>query len=405
MATERKTIMLVVTVEATAIKFLLGFANFLCTAGYKVILVADNLSKPDSLEERNNLEFIALKMRREPNLIQDIFSFCNLLRLTKSIKPDVVYFATPKASLLTSVSSYLLRTPVRIYGLWGLRYETTQGLKRIVFMFIEKVIVHSSTAVLANSNSLRALAIESKLVLPLKISVVGSGSSHGVDTEWFSPDAITPTMDSDTIRFCDENPAFTIGYIGRMHPDKGVNVLIQAAREIISKGLQIKLILVGADEGAQLITSSENLNKLPIHVSGGVSDVRPYLKEFDINVLMSEREGFPNAVLEAAAMEVPSIVSNATGCVDSVIDGVTGVVVDKGDYKELAVQIENLYLEPNKTQALGRAARENVIADFEQKYVWELTLAFIEEQSSLKLAVVHKKRLLKLTQFLKRDDY
>lgn len=382
MVTKRKTIMLVVTVESTANKFLLGFAKFLCQAGYKVILVADNLSKPEGLEDTCDVEFISLKMRREPSFIQDCFSFYNFLRLTRVIKPDVVYFATPKASLLASVSSYFLRIPVRIYGLWGLRYETAQGLKRIFYKFIEKIIIHSSTAVLANSNSLLSLAVESQLVSPQKISVLGSGSSHGVDSAWFAPDVETQKMDSDTVRFCNEHTGFTIGYIGRMHPDKGVDVLIQAARLVFSKGLKIKLILVGADEGALVTTYSENMNILPMRVSGEVLDVRPYLKEFDVNVLMSEREGFPNAVLEAAGMEVPSIVSDATGCIDSVINQITGIVVPKGDFQELAVQIEKLYFDPDRVRVLGKAAREKVISDFQQLHVWQLTLAFLEKQLS-----------------------
>ncbi|GGM00700.1 hypothetical protein GCM10010038_33490 [Glutamicibacter protophormiae] len=88
-------------------------------------------------------------------------------------------------------------------------------------------------------------------------------------------------------------------------------------------------------------------------------------------VLVSRREGFPNVVLEAAALEVPAIVSDATGCVDAVEHDITGAIVPVSDPEALAAAIA-LALRNPEWKNFGSAARKRVVRDFAQETVWGL---------------------------------
>jgi len=94
-----------------------------------------------------------------------------------------------------------------------------------------------------------------------------------------------------------------------------------------------QLLVVGAQNEPD---SAVNLDKLEttgecVFAVGPVDDVRPYFALMDVHVLPSLREGFPNVVLEASAMGLPTVTTDATGAIDSVRDCETGIVVKTQD--------------------------------------------------------------------------
>lgn len=379
-AEARPKVMVVVTAAITARLFMRGYVRFLAESGYEVTLVADDVSDfKDALAEQG-VAAHSLAMRRDPSPLHDLRSLWRMVLLMRRLRPDAVVYATPKASMLASVAARMLRVPVRIYELWGIRFETATGAARKLFQGIERLIASSSTAIVANSVSLARQAVALGITTSDRIMVPGSGSSHGVDSVRFSPDAPRPDLDEDTARFLEENPGLTIGYIGRLHPDKGVDVLLDAAEQLRALGRGVRVLLVGGDEGSCLPVHES----LPVHRTGEITDVRPYLAVFDMLVLMSLREGFPNVVLEAAAMQVPAIVSDTTGCVDSVVDGVTGVVIPVGEVDRLVDAVCALQ-NVERRQRMGRAARARVVAEFEPRQVWSA----LEGHVSMLLSVAH----------------
>jgi len=88
-------------------------------------------------------------------------------------------------------------------------------------------------------------------------------------------------------------------------------------------------------------------------------------------VLPTYREGFPIAPLEAAAMELPVVATNGDGCVDAVVDGVTGLLVPPKDPQALAAAIERLILDPKLRQEMGQAGRRRVLKDFRPEAIWQ----------------------------------
>lgn len=363
----RTRVLLAVTAEATARVFTRGYAEFLADSGYDVHLVADGIEELAAPLAVRGVTAHSLSMSRDPDLRQDGGSLLAMVRLVRFLRPDVVIYATPKASLLTAFAAWYCRVPVRVYALWGIRFETVTGAGRIVLRAFERLIARLSTAVIANSSSLADKAAALRITDRRRITIPGHGSSHGVDARLFSRDAERPTLDDETAAFLASDAEFTVGYVGRLHPDKGVDTLLDAAALLSDRGQAARILLVGGDEGALIVPDD---GRRELHCTGEVVDVRPYIAAFDVLVLMSLREGFPNVVLEAAAMGVPAIVSDATGCVDAVVDGVTGVIVPRGDVDQLAQRIEEFKTQPDRVLAMGAAARERAVRDFDPQLVW-----------------------------------
>jgi glycosyltransferase involved in cell wall biosynthesis len=363
----------VVTSHVSATTFLKGYLRFL-GRNWDVVLICAPHPALATLALEEGITLHALPMARNPSPVKDLISLMSLIRLLSRIEPDVVVYATPKASLLTSIAAWLTRVPARVYELWGLRLETSQGISYRIFWAMERLTMALSTRVVANSRSLAERAIGLRLTRDRPVDVLGAGSSHGVDIDWFASGADLPAVDEETAMLLKPSAnTFTVGFVGRLHPDKGIDVLLSALARCADRGVTVQGLLVGAAEGARLAGQIESLrDRVKVRIVGEVRDVRPYIEAMDVLVLMSRREGFPNVVLEAAAMQTPAIVANSTGTVDSVVDGVTGWVVPVDDTKALANCLLDLETDREKIRRAGVSARAWVEREFRREVIWSL---------------------------------
>src|SRR5699024_762924 len=147
---------------------------------------------------------------------------------------------------------------------------------------------------------------------------------------------------------------FVVGFIGRISVDKGVDLLVEAMNSS-SLNPKVKCIFIGGIEDEEL---GEQLRKVEhkVRLIPWTYDPWIYLKIIDVLCLPSNREGFPNVVLEAAAAGKPAIVTRATGNVDSVVDGETGVIIDLGDVGGLVNTMNAMCSNSEKTLTMGKDA-------------------------------------------------
>jgi glycosyltransferase involved in cell wall biosynthesis len=104
--------------------------------------------------------------------------------------------------------------------------------------------------------------------------------------------------------------------------------------------------------------------------AGFVRDIIPYYYLMDILLLPSYREGLASVILEANAASKPVIATKVTGCLDAVIDGVTGLLVPVRDSNELAKKIEFLMTNPLIAEKMGKEGRKRVEKDFRPRDIW-----------------------------------
>lgn len=373
-----KTIVLIVTDESSAVVFYKGYARFLREHGWEVIVITKSQGDIEDWASNEGATAFSVDLTRDPSVLLDLKALWQMYRLLKSLKPSVVVSATPKAGLLGTLAAKLARVPTRIYQLWGLRLESETGLTRRILWTAERVAMWASTQCVANSVSLASVTESLGIAPEGSITVLGSGSSHGVDLKRFSPD-MAPEPDAVAAEFLAAEADLTVVFVGRLTPDKGIDTLLTALDTTRAKGVDVRALLVGEVEnegvGAVIAQAPDY-----IHATGDVLDVRPYIDSADVLCLPTLREGFPNVVLEAAALERPAVVSDATGAIDSVVDGETGWVFPVGDADALATIFGDISAAPELRLQRGHSARRRVVDEFEQVQMWELQLHNIESQ-------------------------
>ena len=110
-----------------------------------------------------------------------------------------------------------------------------------------------------------------------------------------------------------------------------------------------------------------------IHCTGFVADTAPYYRAMDVMVLPTWREGFPNAVLEAAATGIPVVTTESTGARDAVVPEVTGLLIPPGYPEAIYESVIKLLRDPERRLRMGRAARAWVMEHYSEERVLGLT--------------------------------
>jgi glycosyltransferase involved in cell wall biosynthesis len=357
-------------------------------AGFHVVLVSGPGELLERMASRLGVECIALPMRRYIAPLADLLALVRLWWILGNQKPDIVEFSTPKAGLLGMIAARLRSLPRRVYMLRGLKLERSSGFKRWILLTAERVACACAHVVLCNSKSLRAEALALGLAPAGKLLVLGEGSSNGVDVERFSPG---PTAVRDKFSIPREAPV--VGFVGRLTRDKGLPELIEAFDRILLAEPAAYLLLVGwfdaAEDALNAELRSRILNHPRIHCTGFVSDAAPYYRAMDVMVLPTWREGFPNAVLEAAASGIPVVTTESTGARDAVIPEVTGLLIPPGYPEAIYESVVKLLRDPERRFHMGRAGRAWVMEHYSEERVLALTasyyLSLFETQPSAQL--------------------
>lgn len=375
-ASPKRSIMLGTT-SPISLGFLSGFPEYLNSCGWVVHIVSSNGPELAKYEGSQQVEMHSIEMQRDPDPLNDIKALIEWVQLIRRIRPSIVVAGTPKAGMLATVAARMTSIPVRVYHLWGLRVETTKGPLRVVLKFTEWLTCWSATRVLLVSPSLGQAVLKSRLAPESKLDLLGPGSSNGIDLEYFNPSRIPiDTVNQLRRDLGIEASEFVVGYVGRIHPDKGLSFLTDAMTALVESnsikaecGTKVRLLVVGD-------VDQTNYNPFsgvtfPVSIVGQVRDTRPYYRMMNALCLPSLREGLPNVPLEAAAMGVPVLTTTATGARDSVKDGVSGRLVPARDSLALEQAIEDLITNPETAREMGAQGQEWV-RRFERREVWRM---------------------------------
>ena len=370
----RPRLVYLVTHAVSARLLLAGQLAFMREAGFDVSVIASPGPDLDIVAAHEGVEVVPITMARAMRPADDARALIAVTAALRRLRPDIVNASTPKAGLLGMMAARALDVPARIYLLRGLRLETEAGWRRRVLGATERIAAACADDVIAVSASLRAGFVAAGLGTAGKVRVLGPGSSNGVDVDRFAPTpAIVAAAAEVRYRLGIEAGAPVIGFIGRLARDKGIVELLDAFDRVRSRRADARLILVSADL-ADEDTPREVAARVPrtpgVIAVPRVDDVRPYLAAMDVLGFPSHREGFPNVVLEAAALATPAVGHPVTGVRDAIVDGRTGRLVPAHDAAALADALVGYLDEPTRRFAHGAAARARAVADFARPTVW-----------------------------------
>lgn len=373
MKSNHKRLVLGVT-SAQSLRLLEGYPNYLSEQGWDVHVVC---SDPPALSG-TNWSFHSIEMHRNPAPFHDLRSLLDWVRLLGRLRPAAVISGTPKAGLLGILAAAIMRVPVRIYLLRGLRLSTETGIRRTILAQLERLSSFMATEVQSVSHSLQQEYVDYGLAAKHKVFVIGSGSSNGVAIP--SEEELAPRELRRSQLEIPEGP--TLGYVGRIHPDKGLDVLIRAfADPELSQTSQ--LLLIGPEDSsgylAHLLGKLDAKARSRVLVTGPKADPTPYYRAMDALVLPTRREGFPNVILEAASFSTPAVASRVTGCVDAIEDGATGMLFDVDDPAALASSLMRIITDSELRDKMGSAARSRAIHLFRREDLWRENSSHIEQ--------------------------
>jgi glycosyltransferase involved in cell wall biosynthesis len=367
---------LVIAVNSSiALGFLQGQPEYFQNSGFDVTVIRpEKRSGEWEVPRPDGVRVLEVPMEREISLVRDIRSIWHLWGILRTLRPTVTNVGTPKAGLLGGFAAWLNRVPCRFYTLHGLRFETTTGLRRKLLILAERLACRFAHRVVCVSHSVREKAIASGLVDRERALIFGAGSCNGVDVARFAPTQQRIRRAAELRRqFRIPADAPVALFVGRLTCDKGIAELVEAFLQLENRIPNLRLLLVGSFEDGDPLP--EDIRKrLETHdrviLAGPVNDTAPYYAMADVLVLPSHREGLPTVVLEAHAAGKPVIGAAATGIVDLLVDGETGLLFPVGDVSSLAGAIARLTEDQALARKLADAGRDQVKRKFRQELIW-----------------------------------
>lgn len=368
-----KKICFITTIPGTLRAFVLKTASYIYENGdYEITFICD---KDDEFANDlpSYIRYIPIKMERGIKL-SSISSIISLYKIFKKEKFDMIQYSTPNASLYCSIAGYLAGVKVRLYCQWGIRYVGINGFAKYIFKFIEKLTCRLSTWIEPDSYGNLKFSHREKLYSIDKSSVIWNGSASGIDLNKFNIN-YKDIWKKEIMSLYDINDNdIILGFVGRLHKDKGINELLQSYKDISIEYDNIKLLIVGSNDNINTIDQSLyewSINNNNIIYIGKTNEVEKYLSVMDIFILPSYREGFGSVILEAEAMGIPVIVSDIPGPTDAMINRKTGLVVEKCNTRELVMAIKYLIENENIRESMGEKGLSFVKENFECKKFFE----------------------------------
>jgi glycosyltransferase involved in cell wall biosynthesis len=347
---------------------------------YHVTAVSSEKTRLERIGIKEGVQTFAVELTRKITPMADLKALLKLYRFFRRERPLIVHSHTPKAGTIGMLAAKLAGVPYRLHTVAGLPLMEATGKKRILLNAVERVTYACATVVYPNSFGLKEIIIKEGFCKANKLKVIGKGSSNGINTEYFNPELFLDLERSTlkaSLNITSIDKIFV--FIGRLVGDKGINELVAAFKEFNIQYPNAKLLLVGEQE-QQLDpllpdTIKEMENNQNIISVGYQSDVRPYLAISDVLAFPSYREGFPNVVMQAGAMGLPSIVSDINGCNEIITQDLNGSIIPPKNMAALLAAMLNFVNDKQKAVYLQANARKMIVELYEQKVVWEAILA------------------------------
>lgn len=337
---------------------------------YKVYYVCN---EPDV----NNIKvphdgYHCVNIQRQISLVQDFKALWHLYRYFRAERFDAVHSVTPKAGLLTSIAAFFARVPVRIHIYTGQVWANKTGFMRFLLKTMDRLISLFDNQILVDGEGQRQFLIQNKVVSEKNSKVLGSGSICGVNLERFNPSVEVREEKRKELGIDDSKTVFV--FMGRLNHDKGVYELLSAFNRLASERDDVYLLLFGHDEENVSDTFSRYAyisNGENFCYYGATPEPQKMLQAGDVFVLPTYREGFGSSVIEASALGLPVICSDAYGVMDAMVDDVTGLRCKVGDVESLYQALNSLVEDKQLQSKLGKNGRERVIKEFDGKRVTE----------------------------------
>ncbi len=292
--------------------------------------------------DNKRIKLIDIKFSRKINLLTDLKCLFKVLYYKYLFKPNMIISITPKAGLISSLTSMLSFRLKHIHYFTGQYWTNYHGLKKLFFKLVDQFILFFSQKCLVDSHSQSKYLNENLYFSKKKLTVLGSGSIKGIDINKFYPNSKYQNELKSKLNIISDSKV--ILFVGRINKDKGIITLSHAIIRLIKKGYDLTFLIIGdkEDETIDIVRKIFfGVNK-KLLILNFQDDIEKYYNLAYITCLPSLREGFGMSLLESSACGTPVIGSDIYGLKDTVINNYNGLLFPYGEIFSLSTKIEYL---------------------------------------------------------------
>ncbi len=358
-----KKLCFIANVDWGFITFRLPIAKEAQKIGYEIHLITEVTNKNNSIKtlKENNIYVHNIKFKRSSsNPIHLFFLLIKIIKKFKIIKPDIVHLITIKAVLIGGLAARITKIDSVIAAITGLGYTFIQEgifarFRRVLLTLLYKTSLNTKKVHLIFQNHDDQKEILEIINNREIKSTLIPGSGVNLNEFPYTEETIL------------KKPKVLM--IGRLLIDKGILEFVEAAKILESKKIKSEFIVIGEiDEGNPASLDRKSLNKLSalnlVNFKGYVKNVSQEIKESNIVVLPSYREGFPKALIEASSIGRALVACDVPGSREAIANEENGLLVKPKKAEDLANAIEHLLNDKDKRKKMGLKSR----AIAEEKY-------------------------------------
>lgn len=345
---------------------------------YDIVAISNPDDALERISNRPGVRAIGVPMQRHIAPLSDLRSLWTMYRTLRRERPWLVHSMTPKAGLICMLAACLAGVPNRMHTFTGLIWPTSHVLKRSILKAMDRLLCSCATVINPEGRGVRDDMVRGGITRRSMV-ILGHGNVRGIDPEYYNPQDPGVQQAATALRQGDPEASTVYVFVGRLVADKGIAELVQAFSSVYAKDNGVRLWLVGRTEDNLDPLDSDTRNTIATHPGirafGEQADVRPYLVGADAFVFPSHREGFPNVVLEAGAMGLPSIVTDINGSREIIENHYNGTIVAPGDAKALEAAMNELRDSSIRTR-MAAHCRDHVLRYWSASQVRQALLDF-----------------------------
>lgn len=334
---------------------------------YEVSVIAFDDAMTERAEKELGINVYCVNSNnRSTGIVDNLTLVGKISKLLKLIGPDKVFtfqlkpntfgiLAARKAGVKEIYS--MVEGAGDVFIQKGLKWAM---IRKIVCTLYRTAFRNSKKVIFLNKDD-RKEFLDRKLVKPNQVELI---PGIGVDLEKF---AFKPVRNHRTFLM-----------IARMLTTKGVFDYCEVARRVKRKYPDAVFNYLGAEGTVKLADIKEYIDDGSVNYLGVTTDVRPYLEETLLLLLLSSyREGMPMSIMEAEAVGRAIITTDSVGCRDSIEDGYNGFIVKLHDIDSAVEKVEYFIEHPEEGERMGRNSRKFAEEHFDQKRINSTILEMI----------------------------
>ncbi|MFI5260011.1 MAG: glycosyltransferase family 4 protein, partial [Candidatus Limnocylindrales bacterium] len=345
--------------------FLLPYATHFRALGWRVDAAANGGRADEVLEE-------AFDHVYDLPLSRSILDVGRIVRAERAVSallatgPDIIHVHTPIAGFVTRVAvrrAPTERRPAVVYTAHGFHfYEGGNPASNAAFLMAERLAGRWTDRLVVINTEDEAAALRHRIVPPDRLIRM---PGIGVDTRRWSPSSVAP---EDIARFREQLriaagvPIFLV--VGELNRNKRQRDAIAALATMQHKDAQLLLAGQGSERTYLEGLAREQGVRDRVHFLGFVQDLRPVIRAATALILISRREGLARSVMEALALEVPVIASNARGNRE-LVGSNSGILVNVADVQGLSAAMDQLIDQPEQRRSMGLRGRERMVEGYD----------------------------------------